>query len=406
MEKKHMLFNMRGTYLYCYTRTKYIDYRHVFGLSYMVCPEEVQDVFTNRIRAILNQTDDTNLSTPVYVFFREENFVLYGVACLNCILSREYCKDKTNGSVRGFLGILVNTSVTKVNCLQNSIDFYKALYQDYITPVWESYTFQYEEDKEIDTSYYSVSKCIVPSHETDKINMDNHRCRLFSNSWDGDILLAEALSAKTNISIAINLDHERQATMPDYNPLMNAQMKYSIDGSLEDRDIVYRCNQCRKLVEELYHGGKCYSCWNEQNVPKPQLYTCQQCGAKVFSLQDGLCEECNKKQDSNNHSKEICMKCGSETDYTYTRYRLCEKCYAEYAQKQKLKKIFFPIVVVILLSSILIWYFYPIKQTKPSKFKSEQNSTSVLQDSLMSTSIPDSTNIHEYKNLQNNCIKF
>lgn len=374
---------MKGTYLYCYTRTKYIDYRHVFGLSYMVCPEDVQDVFTNRIRAILNQTDDTNLSTPVYVFFREENFVLYGVACLNGILSKEYCKDKTNGSVRGFLGILVNTSVTKVDCLQNSIDFYKALYQENIAPVWESYTFQYEEDKEIDTSCYPASKCIVPSHETDIINMDNHHCRLFSNTWDGDILLAKALSAKTNISIAINLDNERQATMPDYNPLMNAQMKYSIEGSLEDRDIVYRCSQCRKLVEELYQRGKCYSCWNEQG------------GSKVFSLQDGLCEEGNKKQDSNVHTKEICLKCGSETDYTYTRYRLCEECYAEYAKKQKFKKIFIPIVVVILLSSMLIWYFYPTKQTKPYKFKSEENSTLVLQDSVISTSIPDSTNNYE-----------
>ena len=225
---------MKATYLYCYTRTKYIDYRHVFGLSYTICPEDVQDVFTLRIRAILNQTDDSNLSTPVYIYFRENNYILYGVVCLNSVLSTEYCNEKTNGRVRGFIGVVTDISYECVSSIPISLDFYEALYKKHVAPIWESYTFQYENDRAIDIYDLPAEKQIIASKTTNSINTDSSRCRLFSKTWDGESLISEALGTDTNTSVALYVDNERQITMPNYYPLMNAQMKHIIENSFED----------------------------------------------------------------------------------------------------------------------------------------------------------------------------
>lgn len=375
---------METTYLYCYTRTKNIDYRHVFGLSYAVCPEEIQEVFTKRIRAILNQTDDSNLSTPVYVFFREGGFALYGVVCLNSVLSADYCNEKTNGRVRGFLGVVTNTLLKGIDKIPLSLDFYEALYKQYVVPVWDSYTFQYENDKMVDTSDFPVSKSIDASGMVGSINTASNHCRMFSNTWDGESLLAEALSTDGNISIALNIDDERQVTMPDYYPLMNAQMKYSIADSFEDREVQHRCAQCRELVDQLYEDGMCYKCWKEKNEPEPtpapQLYTCQKCGTSVDSLTDGLCEQCYRRQrDKAVHPKPKCSKCGCEADMLYTKYGLCNECYAEYAKKQRIKNILFSAGVIVFIVFILV--IWKLKPTPSIVFNADGDSVLYTNDS-------------------------
>ena len=56
---------MIAKYLYCYTRTRNIDYRNIYGVSSSVCPQYVQDLFLRRLSALLNNTADENLSSPV-----------------------------------------------------------------------------------------------------------------------------------------------------------------------------------------------------------------------------------------------------------------------------------------------------------------------------------------------------
>lgn len=92
---------MIAKYLYCYTRTRNIDYRNIYGVSSSVCPQYVQDLFLRRLSALLNNTADENLSSPVYVYFRHDDIVLYGIVCLNSVLSADCCLEKTNG--RGLL---------------------------------------------------------------------------------------------------------------------------------------------------------------------------------------------------------------------------------------------------------------------------------------------------------------
>lgn len=394
---------MGNNYLYCYTRTKHIDYRHVFGLSHAMCPEEVQEIFTKRIRAILNQTDDSNLLTPVFVFFRERDYVLYGVICLNSVLSSEYCNEKTNGRVRGFMGIVSDTSYKSIDYLPLSIDFYKELYNRHIVPVWESYTFQYENDKIIDMSDFPISKRIEPSKKISCINIRKNCCRLFSNAWNGEILLSEALCINENISIALNIDDERQVTMSDYYPLMNAQMKYPISGSFEDIKVQYRCEECQNLVDELYVDGMCRECWDKLNKPepKPHTYTCQKCGALVESLMDGLCEQCYRLRKRTIHPKLKCSKCGNETDILYTKFELCDECYAQYAKKQKLKKILFSAGTIIII--IFFWVVLRFIFLKPPTiiFKTGNDSTLFVNDSLKTDTVLKKE-LHSTDTLNNN----
>ena len=236
----------------------------------------------------------------------------------------------------------------------------------------------------IDISDFTISKSVVPSSKVSCINREKNRCRLFSNAWDGETLLSEALSINENISIALNIDDERQVTMPDYYPLMNAQMKYPVSDSFEDVDVQYRCVECRNLVDELYAGGICRECWKKLNEPepKPQIHICRKCGALVESLRDGLCEQCYSWRERTVHPKPKCSKCGCETDMLYTKYGLCDYCYAKYAKKQKLKKILFSAGTIIIIIFFLgIWKFVISKPPTPIVFKNDNDSTLFVKDS-------------------------
>lgn len=380
---------MKKTYLYCYTRTKYIDYRHVFGLSYTLCPEDVQDVFTQRIRAILNNTDDSNLSTPVYIFFREGNYILYGVACLNRELSTEYCNERTNGRVRGFIGIVVDTSYEHISSVPLSLDFYEELYKQHIAPIWESYTFQYENDRMVNTDLLPISKNIVASRQTPNINTDSKQCRLFSNAWDGEILMSEALGLASNISIALNLDNEQQATMPDYYPLMNAQMKYSINESFEDVNVKFRCRQCGTLVDKLCNENMCHKCWNEKNTPDSELNILKEDETETHTPND---ESCYNSKERNIQPKYICSKCGCRTDELYTKHKLCNNCYAEYAKRQRIRKILFPTFGIIIFISLFLLWFKSSWNIIPPCFMRGTDSTLVAQDSIEYDSISNNSN--------------
>ena len=381
---------MKATYLYCYTRTKYIDYRHVFGLSYTSCPEDVQHVFTQRIRAILNQTDDSNLSTPVYVFFRENNYVLYGIVCLNNVLSTEYCNEKTNGRVRGFIGIVTDTSHECVNSIPTSLDFYKALYKQHIVPVWESYTFQYENDKNIDINDFHFEKRVIASKTTSSINTDRCHCRLFSNTWDGDSLISEALGADTNVSVALYVDNERQVNMPEYYPLMNAQMKHAIEGSYEDIEIQYRCIQCGALVNELYKENTCYKCWSDKNTTKPEFEVSAE--SDTQTVDNNLCDIHCTSTEENAQPKYTCSKCGCKTEELYTKHKLCNNCYADYAKRQKIKNILFPTLGTIFLLLVFLLWIKSSRNIKTPCFMRGTDSTLVAQDSIEHDSISNKLN--------------
>ncbi len=223
---------MANCYLFSYTRTRFIDYRNIFGVDYEVCPETVQNIMLEQVRALLNNSNDSNLNTPVHVCLSHSKFRLWGIVCLNRILNEDYSRESTNGRVRGFFGVLL-TPGSDATTLPYSLDFYAGVYARYVVPQWDSYTFHYRENVELDIAAYRASEVIAPS-KIDVLNIDAHRCRLFGTSHSDKELLAEALAATGNVTIATSITDESQAISADRYALMNALLRNNTADTYTD----------------------------------------------------------------------------------------------------------------------------------------------------------------------------
>ena len=328
---------MSTNYLFCYTRTKFLDYRNIYSVTQKVCPQNVQNIFLKRIRAILNKTDDKNLINPAYLYINEGGYALCGIICLNKSLSEEFCTEKTNGQVRGFFGFVFYHNDNFY--YPYSLDFYRQLYAKYIAIQWESYTFHYQENERINLSEFPTTRIINPTMGN-KLNTDNHYCRFFPSTINAEELLAEAIGYSTDISLAIGVDGEEQVTTPANYPLMNAVMRTDAIVSPYDSPIQYQCLSCHKNVYELYKDNICEVCWKKKNgsiLPLNPVIDNQQPDINTSSL---------------NHLS-YCANCGNQTEQLYTKFKLCDECYGKYVRKVRLRNIigcFLLIVVVIILA--------------------------------------------------------
>lgn len=333
-----------------------MDYRNVFGVNTDVCPESIQEIFLKRISAVLNKTDNDNLATPVFLYFSQDECVLYGFACLNRVLSSDYCTDKTNGSIRGFIGVLTSLSQIQKNGIVYSFDFYRSLYTIYVVPEWETYTSRCKEDVALDEESFSAAHCIFPKLSS-VINNDCSICRLFPATYDGSDLLAEAIGMQGNMSIALNVDSEEQVSLPNYFPLMNALLKTAKVLPYDDMVVKHRCIRCKTDVGGLFKDNLCINCWNQLNRPKTPIEGgdyCKKCGNYSMVMMDGLCSQCRNVQPQECK----CAQCGRETDALYTKYKLCDSCYAQHSKKKIIKRLLITISLFVIILLFLAWIFF------------------------------------------------
>lgn len=363
---------MTRKYLFCYTRSKNIDYRNVYGVDATICPQPIQDIFLGRISALLNKTADENLKDPVYVYFRQDDIILYGIACFNCVLSADYCLEKTNGRVRGFFGI-----IEKVNdvaqAVPYSLDFYIKLYEKYIVPKWSSFTFHYNENIELSIPI-DVSDSVIKPLAGSSLNSNLNICRVFLSPRLSNNLLSEALAYKGNMSIAIGISNNEQVTEDNF-PLMNATLKNEECRSYEDVAVYHICSKCGRRTKQIHTNGFCTECYEKQIADSHKI-------EEKSIISDAL--------------QFICNKCGKKADKLYTEKGLCTECYKEYVvSKQKSRKCFailMGIIIVVLL--MLLLNFKPLpeilntRRTQINKGKNYQAPTSVA-DSLKDTLLID-----------------
>ena len=363
---------MTRKYLFCYTRTKNIDYRNVYGVDASICPQPIQDIFLGRISALLNNTADENLKDPVYVYFRQDDIILYGIACLNSVLSADYCLEKTNGRVRGFFGI-----IEKVNdvaqAVPYSLDFYIKLYEKYIVPKWSSFTFHYNENIELGIPI-EVSDSVIKPIAGSSLNSNLNICRVFLSPRLSSKWLSEALAYKGNMSIAIGISNKEQVTEDNF-PLMNATLKNEECRSYEDVAVYHICSKCGRRTKQIHTNGFCTECYEKQIADSHKI-------EEKSIISDAL--------------QFICNKCGKKADKLYTEKGLCTECYKEYVvSKQKSRKCFailMGIIIVVLL--MLLLNFKPLpeilntRRTQINKGKNYQAPTSVA-DSLKDTLLID-----------------
>ena len=329
---------MIAKYLYCYTRTRNIDYRNIYGVSSSVCPQYVQDLFLRRLSALLNNTVDENLSSPVYVYFRHDDIVLYGIVCLNSVLSADCCLEKTNGRVRGFFGVL-EQSETPIQGIPHSLDFYRQLYAQYIIPKWNSFTFHYVEDVALSPDV-EAAELITPSSTNMNINTDSRYCRIFRSSRRANVLLAEALTLPGKMSVAVGITDSAQVTM-DNSSLLNATYRNGDTDDYEDVGVFHVCTSCGRKVSQIFADGLCVDCLQEEQAPSPSSHP-------VF----------NDVSDTEPHPIHRCHACGEKASQLYTEKGLCGKCYKRYVDSKKRKQMIL-CTVICLLAVVGLAYLFP-----------------------------------------------
>ena len=326
---------MKRKYLFCYTRTKNIDYRNVYGVDASICPQPIQDIFLGRISALLNNTADENLKDPVYVYFRQDDIILYGIACLNSVLSVDYCLEKTNGRVRGFFGI-----IEKVNdvaqAVPYSLDFYIKLYEKYIVPKWSSFTFHYIENIELSISI-DVSDSVIKPIAGSSLNSDLNICRVFLSPRLSSKWLSEALAYKGNMSIAIGISNKEQVTEDNF-PLMNASLKNEECRSYEDVAVCHICSKCGRRTKQIHSNGFCTECYEKQIADSHKI---------------------EEKSIISDAPQFICNKCGKKADKLYTEEGLCTECYKEYIVSKRKKRRNIGIIICLIIVVGLMFLFNP-----------------------------------------------
>lgn len=355
---------MTRKYLFCYTRTKNIDYRNVYGVDASICPQPIQDIFLGRISALLNNTADENLKDPVYVYFRQDDIILYGIACLNSVLSADYCLEKTNGRVRGFFGIIENENDV-AQAVPYSLEFYIKLYEMYIVPKWSSFTFHYNENIELCIPI-DVSDCVIKSLAESSLNNDLNICRLFLSPRLSKKCLSEALAYKGNMSIAIGISDKEQVT-EDIFPLMNATLKNDECSSYEDVAVYHICSKCGRRTKHVRYNGLCAKCYEEQITVSHKI------------KDDSVISEV---------SQMLCSKCGKKANELYTEKGLCAACYKEYVvHKQKSRR---NIGIVICLIIVISLFFLFNPKHSLNIFNTDVEQVSKSENYKTSTNVADS----------------
>lgn len=324
-----------------------MDYRNLFAVSSDVCPEHIQEIFLKRISAILNKTDDTNLAIPVFLYFCQEGYVLYGVATLNKILSEQYCTDKSNSSVRGFVGVLTDMSTVREKGVPFSIDFYQSIYAHTVVPEWETYTSRCVENKQLLCNEILANE-IVFGMDPRSINQDTSKCRLFSSTNNRKQLLSETIGANGDISIALNVENEDQVILSAYSPLTNAHLRVQIEGEYEDIEVKHRCHLCNNEYDKLYKENMCSACWDKMS---------QDLGQKINEDKDNTSGNGDEQQHPATNKPLICLGCGGTTEHLYTEFSLCDRCFASHVKKIKRKRWFVSAGVFVLAVLFLVWLF-------------------------------------------------
>lgn len=329
------------TFAYIYSRTKYDntgDYRFLADLSDSVCSDKTRSIFQNKILGLMKGLDDSQM-----LLVKESNCVLWGMACLNSRLAESYSKDSVGRDLRCFVGIVLPNYSGQA--LPYNLSFFSSFFNEVMDRLYESFTQSQVMDFAIDID--GTSSLINPQPFNNKLNTDNHYCRLFSKIADAESLIASCLSCPTDISIATNVADMNSVTTSRFYPLQNAVVRYNLQSVTEDIPVMHPCSKCGKEFDDL-QDGLCKSCWRELHPPKPIKQKCTKCGKETEWLQQGMCNECYEKA----HEKSIihCPKCGKETSFL-VKNKMCEKCY----QKQRKRdRLFYVVLIIIMLITLCV----------------------------------------------------
>ena len=215
-------------YVFLYSRTAEKDYRPITVFDSSICPTTFLIKAEKRARGLL-RADDLQLEQPQWLFMKEGDIALWGVACMNRILNKNYSEDRTGTPIRVFISFVVPHYHGEP--LPHSINAFTYPFQAIMGRVFNGF------DSSVSTVFVDIpvdGQVVNPSSFKGVLNTDVRYCKLFPCYEDGLGLLSSAIGYDGDISIAINVANEICINEKRHSPPMNAVLRERLsDGIIE-----------------------------------------------------------------------------------------------------------------------------------------------------------------------------
>lgn len=233
---------------YCYTRTKFLDYC-VFSRPTNIDQSAIKEIKSKALS--VTDSIESKLSTPKWILIKTPEFVVWGVCCLNRILSDEYNCDYSGTPVSGMFAVVI--SEYEDIKLPYDIEYFRRLYEQEVAQFWmrkEAHICQV--DGFIPGEFNFIQA--IQSSKVSIINTDPFKC--FSLEATNKEEIISAALTLDNVSLLIDNDNIEQATNKK-GAFMNCLSSAVAPGSHTVKQL---CPQCKEYVSAFTSAGICSTC--------------------------------------------------------------------------------------------------------------------------------------------------
>lgn len=242
---------------YCYTRGEFPDYRN------FAIPDNLNSKEIETVKMIVKPIVDSPsaLTEPVWVLYKTNKIIVWGICCFNNELSNQYHIDGAKRQVTGFFAISISDYSIVELSLPFDISFFKELYKTDVEPYWfcrenEDHT---SHKNNLGNDFYRSIKASENKYLS-LLNTDLFVSKRFGES-NIEGVLSSALTVDT-ISLVVGYDGTINAPNAKV-PVMNSIM----EGAREKVVPVKRtCPECGKMVSHFMSSGICDKCEERKKV--------------------------------------------------------------------------------------------------------------------------------------------
>lgn len=234
---------------YCYTRGLEPDYRDFVNASNL--PMSV----LTKIRSMIKPIIEEKLSTPRWVLVKENNVIVWGICCMNELLSIKSYSDIKGRNVKGFFSIVLSDIDSENVSVPYNVEYFKQLYQKEVEPYWGCSEGSSHMSSTADC--YSDSQDIIHANKKlgiIEINDDRFLCKALGNVSIKNAIATALCHNSTSLLIGCE----------SFTEAYNGEENFLNCITCDSKDGLYavqkKCPKCRKMVSFFTEEGVCSEC--------------------------------------------------------------------------------------------------------------------------------------------------
>lgn len=295
----------KNIYAFVRSRTYYREYDYRLLTPITKISKTAHQYFEKCVRNILSDSsqNETEWNEPTWLLIKQDNCILWGVACNNSTFSKECCQEEVGRrSVRCFCGVVYVDADANSLKLPYNVQAFQSVFDSTIGYLWKE---RVSEKPDVIVSLGKANEYIESARWKNELNVNPQICRLLPTCLDTKELLSACLTVSTDISIAVNVMTQEQVyDKKTFIALLNAVMRHG--RSTIDLPIKQKCKKCETWSDELI-DGLCNDCRERESTAEHKapdyedspevLYVCVKCGKQTEWVNEkGLCADCANKQ--------------------------------------------------------------------------------------------------------------